>query len=403
MIEITSKGSVYLDRSLKNTDSIVTWKSSYDGQTHYEILYKMKTSDTWSTSGKIESKDTSYDLFNLYEFINLDFTEIQYKVRVYFVTLNDIGELKGTEDSNIYSVVFKSCSDNGLIVYNDQFIHMPLLSENDDSNIQSLLVKVNGKLRRSPLVDSDSPIVSNTTVKIDNSLRRLAMIDKANFIDTPISEDDTFSELSQQKSYNYTYSAEDSYSYQESYVNNYTVYLYSSYYYNGLRVGYDYSPKYGYCDDIQYYYYYASYQSGQETFPVYAPGSPTTQYGSRPLYSFANMRGSNAIIESSYLVGGYYTYGYGGGGGNYYGGAAYRYSFATYVNSYYYYYVATYYWPQKSYLDSYYKYQFDYYYKESGSYRYDYSRSDRVYKYLYNYYYYNSDTTGYYYYLYKAK
>lgn len=383
MVEITSKGSVYLDRSQKDTKSIVTWNASFSGQTHFEILYKEKKSDTWSTSGKIQSTETSYDLFNLYEFTNLDFTEINFKVRVYFSTRNAIGDLTGSEDSNIFSVVFKPSSDNGLIVYNDAEVHMPLLDEGESFSYSTLAVKVNGKMRRTPLVESDSVIGSNILVKVDNEKKSLAMVQDANFVDTPIGENDTFATVSQQKGYSYTYSDKGSYRYYYSYDILYYYYQYANYYYQQSHVGTGYDANYGYCDDIQYYYYYAY----------------KTSHGS----GFTTIQGSNSILKSSYLVGAYYLYGYGWGGGNYNGGAAYTYSGSTYVYGYYYYYVATYYWPQKSYISSYYSYNFTYYKYTSDLYKYSDSRFQRFGGYRYNYYYYNNQTTKYYYYTYHTK
>lgn len=404
MVEITSKGSVYLDRSQKDTKSIVTWNASFSGQTHFEILYKEKKSDTWSTSGKIQSTETSYDLFNLYEFTNLDFTEINFKVRVYFSTRNAIGDLTGSEDSNIFSVVFKPSSENGLIVYNDAEVHMPLLDEGESFSYSTLAVKVNGKMRRTPLVESDSVIGSNILVKVDNEKKSLAMVEDANFVDTPIGENDTFATVSQQKSYSYTYSDKGSYQYYYSYDSLYYYYQYANYYYQESHVGTGYDANYGYCDDIQRYYYYGSYITGYASMPVYAPGAPYTPYVYYAIYNTGTIEENNSILGSTYTA--YYLYGYGSGGGGYmgYGSSAYRYSWSGDVTyGYGSYPVKTYYWPQKSYISSYYSYNFTYYKYASDLYKYNDSRFQRFDGYRYNYYYYNNQTSKYYYYTYHTK
>lgn len=364
MVEITSVGSLYLDVNSKSGYEL-TWNPSFSGQTHYEILYTFNKNDTWLTAGKVASTSaTSYDLRKLYEIVDIDFVEIFYKVRVYYSRINSNGDLEtGTEDSNIFSVIFNQGYSSELNVWNDEKKSFPMFANAKNDNIPFLSVNVDGTTERVPLVEKSSPIAGDLHIEVDNGERVLAK-SSGYFAPNPIGANDSFGYFNVSGNYNYTFSEDVSYYYyrntgtttSRSNLHSSTYYYYSlSGYYNRYATQLQYRYTY-------YYYYYGRYNGygWSSYYYQYVPPLYTQPYG-----------------DPRQWTTGYYYY-------------------VTYINtrdtksqstSYYKYYTAYLYYYYRNWYNSYwYSYSYYYYYynsKNLGTYT---NTGDRTAYYYYNYY-----------------
>jgi hypothetical protein len=88
---ITSPKAAYVDR---NASTLVQWSGDLTSyQTHYEVLYRLTTTASWSTLGKTASTSArSYDLKNIFSKINADATEVYYRIVIYYSYTNSSSE-----------------------------------------------------------------------------------------------------------------------------------------------------------------------------------------------------------------------------------------------------------------------------------------------------------------------
>ena len=174
MITITHPQSKYgpIDDS---NGFILKWTSTIDGQTDYEILYKIKGFDSWSTSGKINSTSSEYNLLNIYNNLGVDFTEIQYKVKLWYSTTNETGELTGTEESDTYTLIFSQPISGYFNIFDgDNINRYPLFSNINNNNNPTFNIQTNNGKMSTILVDNDNPLNSNLKIKIGDSIKSVA-------------------------------------------------------------------------------------------------------------------------------------------------------------------------------------------------------------------------------------
>lgn len=424
MITIISPKSVYADR----TDAqqfLLEWSSSISGQTAYEIYYKFSDAASWSTTGKVNSANTSYDLIQLYTLTGADFTEIVYKVKLYYSTTNNIGALTGTEESDIYTIIFSqpvSCYFN--VYTGNEIERFPLFSDIATDEYDKLNVQTEGGKVSTVLVDETSPIASSLKIRVNSENLSLAnsYASELSYIQNAHGEFDqsgvsteyyyynglnsstyyyytnpsgTYYYLSNPRStysysnklsssYTYTYYAsqqtkesssnKEFYSYKEAYTYEYYPvgsYTSGTYYYvvsNGVYYSYKYAATY-----YKYAYYdrhgTLTYGESPKTYKYGYVSTPTIYNSGTYYYQM-----DTPLTEGTgyYTVSGsywkettyyYYTYYLTSGSGTYY-------YYNTAYNYYYYYSYpsATYYYYQKNYGGYYY-----YYTNTLGSYSQNYS------------------------------
>ena len=224
---------------------------------------KDSTSTAWSTTGKISSNEKLYDLTKIYDFLEVDFTEIYFKIKVYYQEKVDITDSNVTEISceysNIYTVIFRPESDCELNVSNGEITTCPLFSETIGSQSQ-LFVQTPKGTRFAVMVSPDSIISSSVRVNTDEGVQSIAA-NYGNFTDYPISDNDTFMYKSgvnsSNKSYYYYSKTGDSYYAYGRNSTGYSVYYLTNgtYRYTAQRDLYYYHGYYYY----RYYTYSVSY------------------------------------------------------------------------------------------------------------------------------------------------
>lgn len=333
---------------------ILEWSCDISGQSGYEIYYKLSDSSSWLSTGKITSTDTTYNLGNIYSLLGVDFTEITYKVKIYYNTTNNEGALTGTEESDIYTIVFRQPASGYLKVYDgEETQSYPLFNSISNNSLNKLNIKKTGGTFVAPLLDTTSPVASELKIKVGEDNKAIANSYATGLAYTANDTPGEFDQASTMNTYSYTYKGS---------------YYLSSYYY------YYYSQRYDYNDwnSISgYTYYNKSYYYYEKLYSYY-------YYGQGYTYTYKNYTGYkyNGSKKYSYIgslgIGTYYTYP-AGPSSTYY---TYKTSGTTQTKKsttvgYYYYTAYSYKYVQSSNPNySYYYYSSQYYYSKNYTYRY---------------------------------
>ena len=443
-VSITSPQSVYVDLGdpttytlnwARNSSAPLDQQFIVGNQTAYEIMYREKGSTIWLTTGKVESTEKSYDLTQIRTITGLDFTEIEYKVRVYYqydqftTDMAIVGVHEGYADSEIYTIIFKPESSGELSSYNDSEIYRyPFFDSVDTDNIN---IQCDG-VKHIPLVDYDSPIAGPLKIKVGDSNMALATTaDKATFVDEPypsgtyigckyVKEDTSYQVYAYKEDTGYRYENTPAYyeksTYDYKYKTNPSIrydvyntgydkykyyYAYKYYYYSTKVTETKYNRTDSYYRGYYYYYYYYSYKysyyvsyykgSSASSVGVYGYRNDTYQslvtgYYRLYYYHWSSSENRNVPDLSGYVT--VYSY---QGRVYYTNNYLYRHSIVGNVVDPCVHFTAAYYY----YKYYYYKYTTSYYYSPYYSYNYKYS-SDQVNSRYYGYYYY--EYTNYYYY-----
>lgn len=293
-LHIISPQSVVADVSAP-ADFMVRWEDISDGgQVAYELQYKFKEADFWSTCGKVyDSYARAVSLNTIYDIIQIDFYELYYRVIVYYDGTNSLGRIVGTESSDVYSVIFRHGIKNTLKIYEDGNIHeYPLLDTiNIDSSVtgdkvNALKIDADNEILQLPLVKSDNVLKSDLQVCVDaytinnmhvavenvNNYNRFTPsgIYGYTYINQQIQNEQHMYDYAYTNAYGSTqhYDVGDAYNYRPNYSIEPTPdYMYQREYY--ATPVYNYEPVYGYDVNTVYvpasidqvYYAYASYQT----------------------------------------------------------------------------------------------------------------------------------------------
>ena len=365
MVTITQPKSVYVDNE-KEDSYTLKWENTMSGQTHYEILYKIRSNSTWSTVGKIESTATSFDLRKLHEIFGNDFEEIQYRVLVYYSIENEKGTLTGKEYSEVYSVIFNQGIANTLKFYDGDSVHeYPVFNEIDNKYLDSIEIDSSGT-KKIPLVSKDNPLSSNLVVGTSRGKKHVAS-GEATFKPSGI--------------------------YGNGYFEQY-VPVYTEIYTNGS------SPNYA---SYEAYGSYTTGQSGYVGYTYYSQSSERTGYK-----GYLSTERGTKVDHMAYMYAGYYT-SYKGYTTSkqvsstvrhtyytvaYYTGSRPTYTSKTYYTTTYGYYNYTVYSTNinSSHLTGYYNVSYTYYYSQYATSQYRYYDNIQ----LYGYYWFSNTNTTYY-------
>lgn len=223
MINIISPKSVYVNNDDPSTYTL-NWEGSLpSGQVSYEVLYKEKGSETWLTTGKVMSTDTTYDLRNIYTLVNIDFVEIEYKVTITYESINDGETIRGNESSNTFSLIFNQGISGDLNVWvNSEKRSYPMFSTINNDNVNTLAIRTTDGDKLLPLVDEDSVLASDMRVRVSSDkTQSVAGYDPDFKYYTP-TDSDVFGTIEVEGQYNYNY--QSSYNYISSYGYNYSYY-----------------------------------------------------------------------------------------------------------------------------------------------------------------------------------
>jgi hypothetical protein len=169
MVTIIQPKSVYVDNSNANTYTL-TWKQetpTVEGYTvnqyAFEVLYRVKGNTSWSTTGKISSTATSYDLRKLHEYLGTDLDEIQYQLYVYYSGTYENDTYTYTDSSLKYSLVFNQGYSYTLKVFDgENTLEYPLFDNVNNSNIDITNINVDSSTKKLPLVPQDHPLGGGT-------------------------------------------------------------------------------------------------------------------------------------------------------------------------------------------------------------------------------------------------
>lgn len=431
MVTITSPKSVYVDNNSSSTYTL-EWINEYEGQYAFEILYKLKTSNSWLTTGKITSSNIGYDLRKINDLLGVEIDEIQYRLIVYYKNTQGIESKDFSDAALIYSLIFKGLTSSSLKIFDGkQVSSYPLFSEIKNTNIEKLNINTSSGTAQLPLVEDNSPLSGEAKIKTKNGIKHFAISSPkftydstklttygtvSAYYGTPNYQYSNYSVNNYTKYYKLDYNAYNNYA--TKYYTKYTVIpaSYNSLKYDGIRYTLQYNGTYytTYTNNYRAYTYLESY-SVYNYLPKYAYPYPTAYRSTLGYY-----------VSGSY----YYTYlaysysggpVYGGGGGPifsaYYYGAptAYGYTYGPayyvvpYIRAYaykrYYYlsgYVMTRYGPNANYSLGHYSYVSKYSYYTSLKYAIGYAAHYRTYNQQYNTYgtvrynYYTSSRYNYY-------
>jgi hypothetical protein len=289
MVTILSPKSVYVDNDNAETYTL-NWQGTLSGQTAYEVLYKLKSSDIWLTAGKVTSTATSYDLRKVYDLLGIDFAEISYKVLLYYTTQTTDNETTtGTEYSNTYSLIFNQGSVGSLNVWNgSEKKSYPVFDKVTNDNVALLNVKTKDTVIKAPLVDDESPLKSDLKIRVakDTTLS-VANKDASFHYYTPTSSDKFGDFYVYGRNYNNTGTGTE-----DAYATD------TSYYYRDVQ--------YYYISQYSYRYKYVSSYSGAY-YRLYLNGEGVYQY----TYDRQNYQiSSYSYIDNPKLLNDQYTYSY---------------------------------------------------------------------------------------------
>lgn len=290
MVTILSPKSVYVDNNDSSTYAL-KWSGSMSGQTAYEVLYKIKSSDTWLTAGKVTSTATSYDLRKIYDLLGIDFAEISYKVLLYYTTSSGTNETTtGTEYSNTYSLIFNQGSVGSLNVWNgSEKESYPVFDKVSNDDVALLNVKTKDAVIKAPLVDDESPLKSDLKIRVakDTTLS-VANKDASFHYYTPTSSDKFGDFYVYGRTYDNTGTDSTTASKNDRYY----------YYYRAVR--------YYYITQYSYRYDYVSSYSGAY-YRLYLSGEGTYSY----TYDVRNYRSSTyRYVQNGRMLNDQYTYTY---------------------------------------------------------------------------------------------
>lgn len=348
MVTITAPKSKYVDNNDASTYTL-KWTNAYSGQYGFAVLYKLKSSASWLTTGIINSTATSYDLRNINNLLGIDIDEIQYRLVVYYKTSDGTETRDFSDAAYIYSLIFNSGISGHLKVNNGSTtIDHPTFTTIKNNNIEKLNIQTDSGKQMIPLVDSSSPLAGKTKIKTNSGVKNLAT-NNANFtydttkLTTYGTATANYTSYSSEQStgYKQVSAAYNSYStgYNTLYKNyGYTEYVGSYYKYTTYQITtrYD-SYNYNYYEKA-YYTYYSNLRSYTYTPSVALPAPLTYagRYGmyADPTYYSYSVRYVVGSTEYGPIWGGY-----GGGGISYYTMRPYYYYYPT---SYYYYYAPQY-------------------------------------------------------------
>lgn len=180
MVTITAPKSKYVDNNDVNTYTL-KWTNAYSGQYGFAVLYKLKSSASWLTTGIINSTATSYDLRNINNLLGIDIDEIQYRLVVYYKTSDGTETRDFSDAAYIYSLIFNSGISGHLKVNNGSTtIDHPTFTTIKNNNIEKLNIQTASGKQMIPLVDSSSPLAGKTKIKTSSGVKNLAT-NNANF------------------------------------------------------------------------------------------------------------------------------------------------------------------------------------------------------------------------------
>lgn len=322
MITIVKPHSVYADRTDANEFEL-EWSSTVSGQTGYEIYYKLSDVANWSTTGLISDPTaTTYDLRQIYSLVELDFTEIIYKIKIYYSTENEEGLLTGVEESDIYTIIFSQPISGYLSVYDGEEIERYPLFSSIESSYDKFKVHTNDGNLATVLVDNTSPIASNMKIHVGNDNLTLAS-EYASGLSYTQNAHGEFEQDGYETGYYYYDSNEQYTSYQYyGYTDKYYYYTYKTYTYTQT---YSTAPKYYYKYNYEYKYgtaAYLKYYYGQYPTPTYTaygvtgynyrygylPSDSYYRYYTIDYYYYVPVYDQTTYYRSRYLYEYYYYY-----------------------------------------------------------------------------------------------
>lgn len=224
----------------------LTWVAGYP-QSSYEILYREKGQNAWSTFGKVVSTATSVTL-DLSQFT--DFIEYHYRVVTYADNVTSGSSMySGSDTSLAYSILVVPASRvaSMKIRYGTGMEEVPLYNT---TNIPQRISSANNRF--GGLVDPLAANASKVQVRVNGTTKAVAK-DTASFSNT-----ETYSYAYMTARYNYSYLAATTY-YSYRYT---TTYSYSTMY--------SYWRYYSYRVDLYgYYWYYYTYRSSYQNHMGY--------------------------------------------------------------------------------------------------------------------------------------
>lgn len=197
-VTITSPTSQLINRTNGVT---IAWTPEYP-QSGYEILYRVKGTESWSTFGKVTSGATSValDMSKLNDFI-----EYHYRVVCYSDNSsndNNATIYTGNDSSAAYSLILVPDQKAMLKVKGSSgMVEVPLYSEVDD--FPTLRVKLSNSIVKAPIVNKNSALASNFLVKTPSGIGVLGS-NKPNCEATGVGEN-TY--LSKDTKYSYYYTS----------------------------------------------------------------------------------------------------------------------------------------------------------------------------------------------------
>lgn len=251
------------------------WSCDISGQSGYEIYYKLSTSDSWLSTGKITSTSTTYDLSNIYNLLGIDFTEITYKVKIYYSTTNTQGLLTGTEESDIYTIVFRQPASGYLKIYDGKETQSyPLFNTIDNTDLNKLNIKNNSGKFVTPLLNTESPIASELKIKVGNDNKAIASNYATDLTYTVNTTPGTFDQQAYTNAYAYRYDSGKTSSTYYYYVKDSDTYSTKESSYGSKSYYY----KYDYYVDKYYYRYVYNYQSSYYYSKIYKYDSYSYAY-----------------------------------------------------------------------------------------------------------------------------
>ena len=327
-ITIISPKSNYLMPDVNDgisENQYITWEQNEGTQTGYEIMYKLKSSGTWNTTGKIDSSQSKHPLMDIYNNLHHPFEEIYYKVKVFTEdhSSNDsdgsMAVNKSSLVSDTYSVIFKSGMEVSVakVFDGNEVLEFPVYDTIDSDTVDDINIIIDettGKTVHLPIVEPDSPIAGDTKIAMGNGETKHWAKGYGDFDDHVLTEPDASGEFWGYYSQNYI---------QYSYGYRYAVDHYDTNYQYGYKpvsegtyvYEYAYDAKYDRTDS--YYYRYVSgtrYNSISYDQYAYTTEKETGyQYSEMYYYGVGSEAYVTGYNRYTYYVPGY-TYSYSTGG-----------------------------------------------------------------------------------------
>ena len=174
----------------------ITWESDVAGQKSYELQYKLRKDDVWSTCGIVETEETVCNLLDIKRYLDIDFYEIFYRIHVYY----DIGGYEepyidpetekevngfdyrahGDSYSEAYTIIFRTGIKGTLNIY-DGFGTRTFNVFGADAHLlpdvnkfEKLEIRRENDTVMVPLVPAESDLASDVKVLTDNGIKRIA-------------------------------------------------------------------------------------------------------------------------------------------------------------------------------------------------------------------------------------